>query len=313
MIIWLNLSDNRSNKLSNKSLSNKKKRLGSYPYGSVVFSITIALFVVGILGLLVVHSQKLSRLIMENVEVQVYLKKDVSESQRIKVLKTLEQFDFVGKDTDDQPKIEFISKELAAQNFIDETGEDFVEFLGENPLRDVYLINIDPAFQTETGMADIEATLSNITGVFEVEYVENLVRTINSNISKISIVLFAFAAILVIVVIILINNTIKLALFSQRFLIRSMQLVGATSGFIRRPFLLRSAAHGVLGALIACLLLYALSEYAYERIEDLVLLKDTEAMLILFSTLLTSGFILGLLSTWRSVNKYLKLTLDELY
>ena len=250
---------------------------------------------------------------MENVEVQVYLKKDVSESQRIKVLKTLEQFDFVGKDTDDQPKIEFISKELAAQNFIDETGEDFVEFLGENPLRDVYLINIDPAFQTETGMADIEATLSNITGVFEVEYVENLVRTINSNISKISIVLFGFAAILVIVVIILINNTIKLALFSQRFLIRSMQLVGATSGFIRRPFLLRSAAHGVLGALIACLLLYALSEYAYERIEDLVLLKDTEAMLILFSTLLTSGFILGLLSTWRSVNKYLKLTLDELY
>jgi cell division transport system permease protein len=132
-------------------------------------------------------------------------------------------------------------------------------------------------------------------------------------ISKISIVLLAFASILVIVVIILINNTIKLALFSQRFLIRSMQLVGATNGFIRRPFLLRSAAHGVLGALIASLLLYALSEYAYERIDDLVLLKDPEAMLILFSSLLTSGFILGLLSTWRSVNKYLKLTLDELY
>ena len=313
MIIWLNLSENRSNKLSSKSFSSKKKRLGSYPYASVVFSITLALFVVGVLGVLLVHSQKLSRLIKENVEVQVYLDKDISDAQRIKVLKRLEQFEFVGKDEEGIPKISFISKEDAAQNFINETGEDFVSFLGENPLRDVYLINIDPDFQTEQGMVDIETTLAGITDVFEVEYVENLVGTINSNISKISLVLIAFAAILVIVVIILINNTIKLALFSQRFLIRSMQLVGATNGFIRRPFLIRSAMHGILAGLIASLLLFLLSEYAYERIDDLILLKDQDLMLVLFAGLLFVGLVLGLASTWRSVNKYLKLTLDELY
>ena len=244
---------------------------------------------------------------------QVYLDKDISDAQRIKVLKRLEQFEFVGKDEEGIPKISFISKEDAAQNFINETGEDFVSFLGENPLRDVYLINIDPDFQTEQGMVDIETTLAGITDVFEVEYVENLVGTINSNISKISLVLIAFAAILVIVVIILINNTIKLALFSQRFLIRSMQLVGATNGFIRRPFLIRSAMHGILAGLIASLLLFLLSEYAYERIDDLILLKDQDLMLVLFAGLLFVGLVLGLASTWRSVNKYLKLTLDELY
>jgi cell division transport system permease protein len=278
-----------------------------------VFSITLALFVVGVLGLLIIHSQKLAKLIKENIEVQVYLKKNISESQKIKVLKTLGQYDFVAKDETGSPRVAFISKETAAKNFIEETGDDFVTFLGENPLRDVYLINIDPEHQTEEELAEIAVTLAGISGVFEVEYVKNLVHAINKNVSKISIVLLGFAVILVLVVIILINNTIKLALFSQRFLIRSMQLVGATSGFIRKPFLIRSVLHGLIGGVIAAVLLYGLSEYAYSQVEDLDLLKDTNFMLLLFTVLLILGVVLGFFSTLRSINKYLKLTLDELY
>lgn len=291
----------------------KKKRLGAYPYISVVFSISLALFMVGALGMLAIHSKKLTSIIKENVEVQVFLRKSVTDEQQIRIQKVLEGFDFVAKDENELPKIKFISKEEGAKVFIEETGEDFVSFLGENPLRDEYILNIAEDYQTEAKMVEIAKTLEGVNGVFEVEYVENLVKTINSNVTKISLVLGGFALILVLVVIVLINNTIKLALFSQRFLIRSMQLVGATRSFVRRPFLLRSIFHGVLGALIASSLLFMLAEYAYANIEELALLKDTDLMLMLVGILIVLGALIGLFSSLRSVNKYLKLSLDELY
>lgn len=291
----------------------KKKRLGAYPSISVVFSITLALFMIGALGMLAIHSKKLTSLIQENIEMQVYLKKNISEAQRIKLRKILEGYDFVAKDDDHQAKIEFIPKEEAAKVFIAETGEDFVKFLGENPLRDVFVIHIDDKHQTEAEMAKIADTMGKLSGVFEVEYVENLVQTINKNVAKISLVLGGFALILIVAVIVLINNTIKLALFSQRFLIRSMQLVGATSSFIRKPFLIRSVFHGILGALIASSLLFMLAEYAYSKVDELMLLKDNNLMLVLVGILILMGIIIGFFSSLRSVNKYLKLSLDELY
>ena len=291
----------------------RKKRLGSYPYLSVVFSITLALFMIGALGMLAIHSKKLTTLIQENVEMQVYLKKNISDAQQIKIKKLLEGYDFVAKNEDGSARINFISKEDGAKAFIAETGENFVEFLGENPLRDEFIINIDDEHQTETGMAAIAKTLEGLAGVFEVEYVENLVLTINKNITKIAMVLGGFGVILIIVVIVLINNTIKLALFSQRFLIRSMQLVGATSSFIRKPFLLRSIAHGMAGAVIASILLLALAEYAYTKVDELLLLKDNDLMILLMGILVLLGGLIGFFSSLRSVNKYLKLSLDELY
>jgi cell division transport system permease protein len=268
---------------------------------------------VGALGMLAIHSKKLTSIIKENVEVQVFLRKSVTDEQQIRIQKVLEGFDFVAKDENEQPKIKFISKEEGAKVFIEETGEDFVSFLGENPLRDEYILNIAEDYQTEAQMVEIAKTLEGVNGVFEVEYVENLVKTINSNVTKISLVLGGFALILILVVIVLINNTIKLALFSQRFLIRSMQLVGATRSFVRRPFLLRSIFHGILGALIASSLLFMLAEYAYANIEELALLKDTDLMLMLVGILIVLGAFIGLFSSLRSVNKYLKLSLDELY
>lgn len=291
----------------------KKKRLGSYPYVSVVFSTSLALFMIGALGMLAIHSKKLTSLIQENIEMQVYLKKNISEAQQIKIKKLLEGYDFVAKDEEGLARISFISKEEGAKAFIAETGEDFVKFLGENPLRDEFIINIDDQHQTESEMASIAVTLEGLADVFEVEYVENLVQAINQNIAKISMILGGFAVILIIVVIVLINNTIKLALFSQRFLIRSMQLVGAKSSFIRRPFLWRSVVHGIVGALIASILLFILAEYAYSKVTELLLLKDNNLMFLLVGILVLLGALIGFFSSLRSVNKYLKLSLDELY
>lgn len=268
---------------------------------------------IGALGMLTIHSKKLTSLIKENVQIQVFLKRDVNTEQRIRIQKQLESFDFIAHDEEGNARIRFLSKEEGAKEFIAETGEDFVAFLGENPLRDEFTLNIDEAHQTEASMANISKTLQKINGVFEVEYVENLVGTINRNIAKVGMILGGFSAILILVVIVLINNTIKLALFSQRFLIRSMQLVGATKSFIRKPFLMRSVVHGVLGALIASSLLFILAEYAYERVEELALLKDASLMLILVGVLVVLGAVIGFFSSLRSVNKYLKLSLDELY
>ena len=299
--------------MSKNPRTSRKKRLGAYPYVSVVFSISLALFMIGALGMLAIHSKKLTSLIKENVEMQVFLNKSVTQEQRIRIQKNLEGFEFIARDEDGSARISFISKEEGAKLFIEETGEDFVAFLGENPLRDEYIIKIDDDYQTEEKMAEINQTLQGVTGVFEVEYVENLVKSINSNVAKISLVLGGFALILILVVIVLINNTIKLALFSQRFLIRSMQLVGARQSFIRRPFLWRSILHGILGALIAASLLFILAEYTYTKVAELALLKDNSLMLVLIGCLVILGAGIGFFSSLRSVNKYLKLSLDELY
>ncbi len=292
--------------------SRKKKKLGSYPYVSVVFSITLSLFVIGLFGMLILHANKLTQLIKENIEIQVYLNKDVTDNQRIQVQKSLSSKKYTAR-KGDEIQISFISKEEAEQQFIEETGEDFRKFLGDNPLRDAFVVKIDPQYQDAKQLRGIKTEIESLSGVFEVEYVESLVDSINQNLTKMSIVLLGFAGILLLVVAILINNTIKLALFSQRFLIRSMQLVGAKSSFIQKPFLTRALFYGALAGFIASAMLYALMNFANRKIEDLATLQDNEKILILYAGLLVAGAIIGFLSTFRAIRKYLKLSLDELY
>jgi len=152
-----------------------------------------------------------------------------------------------------------------------------------------------------------------MAGVFEVTYLESLADSINRNLKKIGLILIGFSVLLLITVAILINNTVKLALFSQRFLIRSMQLVGATAGFIQTPFLLRSVVHGIWGGLISSSLLYGVLFYAYQWVNDLEVLQDTQQQFYLFGGLIIFGALIGFFSSWRAVNKYLKMSLDELY
>lgn len=290
----------------------KKKKLGSFPYVSVVLSITLALFVIGLFGLLLLQSNKLKNVIRDNITMQVYLDKFITENDRIRINKLLDQKDYVAKENG-SAAIEYIPREKAAEIFIKNTGEDFIEFLGENPLRDAFVIRIAPEFQQEEQLKKIKEELSKADGVFEVVYVQNLVQAINDNITKISLFLMGFATILLITIVILINNTIRLALFSQRFLIRSMQLVGAKGGFIISPFVWRAAFQGLMAGVLAASLLYMLLLYTNNVIEELKALQTTNELLLLLALILLLGVLIASVSTYRAVRKYLNMSLDELY
>jgi cell division transport system permease protein len=290
----------------------RKKKLGSYPFISVVLSVTLALFVIGVFGTMVIYSKELERTVRENVRVQVFLKSGLSEAQRSQLEKKIAAQPFI-LHRDQKPVMQFISKEEAAKQFIKETGEDFQKFLGDNPLRDAYLVNVDEKFHDRKNMEQIRERVEKIEGVFQVFYVESVVASINKNVTRIGLVLVGLAALLLIVVVILIHNTLRLALFSQRFLIRSMQLVGARRWFIQGPFITRAALHGLLAGLLASGLLVGLIYAANKRIEELTLIQNTDRLALLIGGLVLIGIFVAVLSTYRAVSKYLKLSLDELY
>ncbi|HMJ68026.1 MAG TPA: permease-like cell division protein FtsX [Cyclobacteriaceae bacterium] len=290
----------------------RKKKLGSYPFVSTVFSITLALLVTGVFGILLIYSKELERIVRENVRIQVYLKSNVNEAQRLQIAKNLSAQHFIPKDKKES-NIRFESKEQAAERFIKDTGEDFLQFLGENPLRDSFVVLIDPEYQTKERLSKIKTDVEQINGVFQVDYPESTISSVNENMATIGLVLIGAATLLLIAVVVLINNTLRLALFSQRFLIRSMQLVGAKSWFIQRPFLFRAAIHGLAAGLLACGVIAGLVYFANKNIEALQLIQNKSRMTTLLGSLILMGIFVAVLSTYRAVNKYLKLSLDELY
>ena len=289
-----------------------KKQLGYFKFGSVLFSTTLSLFIVGLFGIILIQASSLTKMIRENIEIQVFLDKGLSQQQLGDLRKNLAERPFV-LHTEDSVYLRFISNKEAAETFIQNTGEDFTQFLEDNPLRDSYVFSVSEEFQSSEQLTLIAKELETQPGVFEVSYMTDLVDSINKNLFKVSLIMGGFILILIVTVIMLINNTIRLALFSQRFLIRSMQLVGATRGFIRKPFLIRAFLFGVLAGILASGILYALLEYTKGNIEGFAALQNTEMMLLLFAGLIVTGGFLSGISTLRSVNKYLNMSLDELY
>ncbi|MBD2768130.1 ABC transporter permease [Hymenobacter sp. BT664] len=290
----------------------RKKKLGSYPTLLVVFSITLALVVIGLFGLLLIHAQKLSEMVRENLEVQVYLERDLPETELLRLQQDLGQLPYVAE-RGGKPLIRFVSKEEGARQLLQTTGEDFRQFLGDNPLRDAYVLKIKPEFTDTLHLHQLERSVSSQRGVFEMQYPQDLFASINHNLTRVSLVLLGFAAVLVLVVVILINNTIKLALFSQRFLIRSMQLVGATRFFIQQPFLRRATWQGLASGVLAALLLLTLIQYAYFQVEPLRLLRDDLRLGLVLLGVVILGMVIGFFSSARAVHKYLQMSLDDLY
>jgi cell division transport system permease protein len=289
-----------------------RKKLGSYPTIGVVISIALALFVIGLFGLLIIYSQQLEKAVRENVKMQVYLKSNLTETQRLQIENKLLSLKFISQQGTEKG-IEYISRDDAAKKFIGETGEDFTKFIGDNPLKDAYLIRIDPAFHSKAQMESIKKEIEKTNGVFQVFYVEGLIESINKNIQKIALLLLGLVLLLLLTVILLINNTMRIALFSQRFLIRSMQLVGAKQWFIQRPFLLRAALMGCIGASAAIASLYGVIRYAQSEIEDLVLLHNQQQFFTLAGVMALLGFVIAVFSSYFSIRKYLRLSLDELF
>jgi cell division transport system permease protein len=293
----------------------RKKKLGDYPSPMVVSSSTLALLVVGLFGLLLLHANRLAARVRQSLEVQVYLQPDLTELQRLRLEKALSSSPYVAFDEDTQrPALRFVSRDAAARDMIAQTGEDFQQFLGENPLPDAYTLRLTPEASADSAVLHRAVrSLRMLDGVTDVNYIERLIDSVNQNLRRASMLLLGFALVLTLVVVVLVNNTVKLALFSQRFLIRTMQLVGASEGFIQGPFLRRAAGQGLVSGLLAGLALLAVEQWAVIQLPELgVLRDDTRLMALLVGLVLLGGF-LGLLSAWRAVRKYLHLSLDELY
>ncbi|GAB3636982.1 permease-like cell division protein FtsX [Hymenobacter arcticus] len=290
----------------------RKKTLGSYPTLLVVFSITLALVVIGLFGLLLLHAHKLGEVVRENLEVQVYLERNLPETELLRLQQDLEHQPYVAEKSG-RPQVRFVSKEEGARQLLETTGEDFHNFLDDNPLRDAYVLKVNPTHTDTASLRQLGRSLGQMRGVFEVQYPKSLFTSINQNLARVSLLLVGFAAVLVLVVVILINNTIKLAMFSQRLLIRSMQLVGATRFFIQQPFLRRATWQGLASGALAVLILLGLLQYAYLEIAQLRLLRDDHLIGLLLAGVLGLGTAIGFLSSFWAVNKYLNVSLDELY
>lgn len=290
----------------------KKKKIGSYPNAMIVMSLTAALFLIGFCGLLVIQSKKLVSIIRQNIEVRVFIDKEVSKAGQDSILRIIQARPFVLNSTETKA-ITFVSKEEAAKEFIEGTKEDFATFLGENPLRDSYRVKIQEDYFEEAKLQQIKKELDQVKGVYEVVYQEDLADNINRNVTKIYIVLASFALIMLIIIVLLVNNTIKLAIYSQRFLIRSMQLVGATNGFIQKPYVLRGAIQGLVGGVVAALLLIGMQQLAVRNVEGLALLQEYDKIVILIACVLALGVAIGVASTYQSLARYLRMTLDDLY
>ena len=292
--------------------AHRKKKLGSYPTLLVVFSITLALMVVGLFGLLLLHAHKLSEGVRENLAVQVYLDRNLPETELLRLRQDLEHQPFVAERSG-RPQVRYVSKEEGAQELKESLGEDYGTFLDDNPLRDAFVLNIRADYTDTTHLRLLGRSLRSQRGVFEVEYPQDLFASINQNLTRVSLLLLGFAAVLVIVVVVLINNTIKLAMFSQRLLIRSMQLVGATRFFIQQPFLRRATWQGFASGVLAALLLSTLLQYAYLEITQLRLLHDYYLTGLLLAAVVGLGTVIGFVSAYLAVNKYMNVSLDELY
>lgn len=290
----------------------KKKKIGSYPNTMIIISLTAALFLIGFCAMLVIQSKKLVSIIRENIDISVFIDKSLSEAGRDSVLMEIKQKPYV-QTLGDSLDITFVSKEQAAKEFMEGTKEDFTAFLGENPLRDSYRVKVQEDYFEETKLKAIQQDLEKINGVYEVVYQENLADAINKNITKLYIVLASFALVMLVIIVLLINNTIKLAIYSQRFLIRSMQLVGATNGFIQRPFLMRGATQGIVSALIASFFLIILEQVAVRNIEGMAQLQEYNKLAFVLILLVVLGILVGVVSTTQSLHRYLKMSLDELY
>lgn len=290
----------------------KKKKIGSYPNAMIVMSLTAALFLIGFCGLLVIQSKKLVSIIRQNIEVRVFLEKTETKAGQDSILNLIKQKPFVLTSADEAP-ITFVSKEEAAKEFIEGTKEDFTTLLGENPLRDSYRVKLHEDYFEESKLQAIKKDIEKLKGVYEVVYQEDLADNINRNVTKIYAVLSAFALIMLIIIVLLVNNTIKLAIYSQRFLIRSMQLVGATNGFIQRPYIIRGATQGLIGGLLAIALLVGLQQLAVRNVEGLLSLQEYNKIIFLAVVIMLLGILIGIISTYQSLSRYLRMTLDDLY
>jgi len=260
----------------------------------------------GVLGLLILNAQRLSEYVKENIGFSIILKENVKEVDVILLQKSLDAAEYV-KST------KYITKEQAAKELQEDLGENFIDFLGYNPLLASIEVHLYADYANPDSIRIIENDFQQYEQIKEVFYQKSLVSLVNENIRKISFIILVFSGLLFLIAIALINNTIRLSVYSKRFIINTMQLVGATRGFIRRPFLYRSVWQGIVAALFAIGLLTGVLYLAQNEFEEVVSFQDVEIIGILFLGVLVIGIVINWLSTFFAVSKYLRMNVDKLY
>jgi len=281
-----------------------KRRLKSSYLTSVV-SIFLVLFMMGSLGLLIMSSKKISDYVKESFGFEVFMNENVKEADIKQLQKTLDSYDFV-KSTD------YITKERAAEILEEDLGEEFVSFIGYTlpPSIDVRFI---ASYANNDSLAVLEKQLLENQNVKEVSYQKSLIHLVNKNLKKIGFIILIVSVLFLMIAIALINNTIRLSVYSKRFLIKTMQLVGATQGFIRKPFVIQGVIQGVISAFIAIGFLIGVLYFFKKNMPELIELHEIDLILTLFGFVIILGILISWLSTWFAVRKYLRIKTDNLY
>lgn len=275
-------------------------------YISTIFSITLVLLMLGVLGLILVHAKNLSNYVKENIVLNIIVDEGAKEADVLQFQKELNVNPAV-------KQTQYVNKELAARNLTQDLGEDFVNFLGYNPLLSTVDVYLKADYANNKSIDALKASISKNPVVKEVIYQSSLIDMVNQNINTIGLIVLGFAAILLVISIALINNTIRLAIYSQRFLIKSMQLVGATKNFIRKPFILVAMLHGLIASFIAVIILLGLLYYAQKEIPEIIILRNYAEFGFVLLFLVGIGIFLTALSTTFAVNRYLRLKIYDLY
>ena len=273
---------------------------------SVVISLSLVLFVVGLLGLVLINAQRLSDYVKENVGFTIMLKDGINEIETLKFQKILDASEFAKNTT-------FITKEEATQNLKADLGENFVEFLGYSPLLASIDVKLNADYANTDSLQLITNELIENNNVFEVYYQEDLVDKLNSNVNKLSLFLLAFCILLFFIAFILINNTIRLSVYSKRFIIRTMRLVGATNNFIQKPFISKGIYQGIYSSIIAIFMLIGAIQLVQTDTANMLNIDDLKIIGIVFFIIFTSGLFISLFSTYFAVRKFIKLNEHELY
>lgn len=282
-----------------------RRRLAN-AYLSSVISISLVLLLVGVASMLLVNAKGISDYFKENMQVSVMMRQDVSEDDALKYMSKLEKEVFI-------KEMDFISKEEGQQEMAQMLGEDFLDVFETSPIPASINVTLNADYVSSDSLAVVKEKISASSLVDEVVYQTSLVDALNANLSKISLILSVFIALMLFISFVLINNTVRLNVFARRFTIHTMKLVGATRSFIRAPFLVQAVFQGLFSAMIAIIVLVGLLFFIRSEFVQLFEIFKLNLLLIVIGIVIVAGVIICLLSTWMVVNKLVSLKKDELY
>lgn len=271
-----------------------------------VISISLVLFLLGLIFLMGLLGNKLSVYVKENISFSIVLKDNQKEADIKRMKKSLEAMPFI-------KSAEYISKAQAAKELEEELGENPETFLGFNPLQASIEVKLHSEYANPDSLQRVEKQIKKYTSVSELLYRKDMMEMVHSNMKRVGIILSGLAAVLMVISFVLIGNTIRLLIYSKRFLIHTMKLVGATPGFIRRPFIRYNVVSGLLAALLAILMLTGTLYYLQTELEGFIHILDMQTLLLVYAVVFALGILLSVVATFVSVNKYLRMQVDKLY